>query len=132
MNILIIGGNGFIGRHLIDFYYSPDNKITVFDRSEAQFNKENIVYIQKDLKDIGEEVIGADVIFDLAGTTDNYAIQDGEPFRDINANCIGTLSLLEALRKYNPTAKLVYASTFFVNGHAKNIPVNEDERPDPL
>jgi UDP-glucose 4-epimerase len=129
-NILIIGGNGFIGKHLVKSYIKQGNKITVFDKNKIK--KCKCKQIIKNLIFIDKEVKGYDIIIDLAGSTDNYAINDGEPFRDIEANCAGTLALLEAIRKYNPKVKLIYASTFFVVGDPEKLPVKEDVKCNPL
>ncbi|MBI2004043.1 NAD-dependent epimerase/dehydratase family protein [Candidatus Pacearchaeota archaeon] len=72
------------------------------------------------------DVADKDYIFHLAGTVDNYAIKEGEPYKDIEINCNGTIALLEACKKYNPKARIIFGSTFFVNGNADKLPVNAD------
>ena len=76
-----------------------------------------------DVIDIGKEVKGFDYIFHLAGSTDNYAIIENEPYRDVNMNCRTTIALLEACREYNPKVRIILASTFFVNGNVRKLPV---------
>jgi len=134
---LIIGGLGFIGSHLVEDCISRGQEVTVLTRSTQKL--ENIKPIQdkvglivKDLRDIGPEVEGFDYIFNLSGTTSNYSILDGNPFSDIEQNCTNVLCLLEAMRRYNTGAKLIYASTFFVNGNPTKLPVTPDQRCEPL
>ena len=131
-SVLIIGGNGFIGTHLCAKYLDNGFNVTSFDIKKPTSKIVGIKYKTKDLVDIKTEVKNFDIIIDLAGTTDNYAVEDNDALRDIKANCTGTLSLLEACRKYNPKAKIVYASTFFVCGAVNKIPVDEKDLCEPL
>lgn len=134
---LIIGGLGFIGSHLVEDCISRGQEVTVLTRStqkleNIEFVRASVNLIVKDLRDIGQEVRGFDYIFNLSGTTSNYSILDGNPFSDIDQNCTNTLCLLEAMRKYNTGAKLIYASTFFVNGRPTQLPVTPEQRCEPL
>jgi len=71
-------------------------------------------------------------IFFLAGSTTNYSLIDGKPYLDIEANCTTTIALLEAVKKYNPKVKIMYASTFFVNGNLDRLPATPESRCEPL
>lgn len=137
-NILITGGMGFIGSHLAKKYVKEGHNVTILSRSEKK--KLNISDIEKDakiilkdIKDIGsEEVSGKDIIFHLAGTVDNYAIEEGDPYRDIEINCKGTIALLEACKNFNKKARIIFASTFFVNGNVSKLPVTPESPCNPL
>lgn len=134
--VLIIGGLGFIGSHLVKKSIKKGYEVTIFSRSEKTVNieaiKDKVKLIIKDLKDIDEEVKSFDFIFNLAGSTDNYAIIENQPYRDIEANCTTAISLLEACRKHNPKARIIFASTFFVNGNVNNLPVTPESPCNPL
>ena len=136
--ILITGGMGFIGSHLAKKYLESKNDVYILSRS---YNKKNNIFnienkvnlIIKDVNNIQKnDVADKDYIFHLAGTVDNYAIKEGEPYKDIKINCNGTIALLEACKKYNPKAKIIFGSTFFVNGNADKLPVNADSPCNPL
>ncbi|KHO55481.1 MAG: NAD-dependent epimerase/dehydratase [archaeon GW2011_AR19] len=136
--ILITGGMGFIGSHLAKKYLESKNDIYILSRS---YNKKNNIFnienkinlIIKDVRKINEDdVKNKDYIFHLAGTVDNYAIKEDKPYKDIKINCNGTIALLEACKKYNPKAKIIFGSTFFVNGNADKLPVNADSPCNPL
>lgn len=137
-NILITGGLGFIGSHLARKYVQNNDNVYLLSRSYTK--KSNISGIEdkvnliiKDVREIGEtEVTDKDGIFHLAGTVDNYAIKEGEPYRDIEINCDGTIALLEACRKFNPRARIIFASTFFVNGNVNKLPVDANSPCNPL
>ncbi|MFA5173823.1 MAG: NAD-dependent epimerase/dehydratase family protein [Candidatus Pacearchaeota archaeon] len=136
--ILITGGLGFIGSGIARKNVEIGNEVTILTRSLSKIN--NIADIHnrvnlsvRDIREIQkEDVEDKDYIFHLAGTVDNYAIKEGQPYKDININCAGTIALLEAMREYNPQAKLMFASTFFVNGNVDKLPVNAESPCHPL
>jgi nucleoside-diphosphate-sugar epimerase len=135
--VLITGGLGFIGSHLAERCVAAGHDVTLLSRSDSKAGnisgiRKSVRLMVKDVKDMGKEVSGFDIIFHLAGSTDNYAIIEGEPYKDIEMNCTATISLLESIRKYNPRTRLVFASTFFVNGRPAKLPVTPDTPCEPL
>lgn len=136
-NILITGGLGFIGSNLAHKYVERGDNITLLSKTKNKIKniegiENNIKLVLKDIKDISkEDVENKDIIFHCASTVDNYNIQDS-PYLDNEINCIGTIALLEACRNYNKNAKIVYISTFFVNGNLKKLPANEESKCEPL
>jgi UDP-glucose 4-epimerase len=48
-----------------------------------------------------------------------------DPYTDLELNCLGPLSLLEACRRENPAARVVYAGTRQIYGRADALPVAE-------
>ncbi len=135
--VMIIGGMGFIGCHLAERCIELGHDVTIFSRSDRKIEnikgiKDKVKIAYGDLKDIDKEVSGFDTIFNLAGSTDNYAIIEGEPYRDIGMNCTNTIALLEACKKHNKGARIFFASTFFVNGQPEKLPVDEKTPTHPL
>jgi len=136
--ILITGGMGFIGSHLAKKYVKSKDDVYILSRSYNKkkniFNIENKINLTiKDVRNIKKsDVVDKDCIFHLAGTVDNYAIQEGEPYKDIEINCNGTIALLEVCKKYNPKARIIFGSTFFVNGNTDKLPVNADSPCNPM
>lgn len=136
--VLITGGLGFVGSQLARECLKKGYAVYVLSRSDKKIK--NVADIQdsiglkiKDVKDIDQkDVAGMSIIFHLAGSTDNYAIIEDDPYRDINVNCIGTIALLEACRKYNNRARIIFVSTFFVNGNVEKLPVTPDSPCNPL
>jgi UDP-glucose 4-epimerase len=70
-------------------------------------------------------VQGQEVIFNLAGQVSHLDSMN-DPFTDLEINCRSQLWILEALRKRNPQAKVVYAGTRQVYGKPRYLPVDED------
>lgn len=143
-NILIIGGLGFIGSCLAKKYVSKGYNVKILSKSDSKLK--NIAGIEskvsltiKDLKDIDlADVADQEYIFNLAGSVDNYSIKadnpDRDPYLDIAKNCTSTISLLETLKNHNPSAKLIFGSTFFVNGDLgiNNLPATPKSPCNPL
>jgi UDP-glucose 4-epimerase len=70
-------------------------------------------------------VQGQEVLFNLAGQV-SHLDSMSDPFTDLEINCRSQLWILEALRKRNPAAKVVYAGTRQVYGKPRYLPVDED------
>ncbi len=134
---LITGGAGFIGSHLARNLVNNGEDVTVISRSNDTRNIEDIIKsVHLEVKDIKEitpkDVEGMDQIFHLAGTVDNYSVENGEPFRDIEINCLGTQTLLESCRLAQSKARILFGSTFFVYGNLKSLPATPDSPTNPL
>jgi UDP-glucose 4-epimerase len=138
MEVLITGGSGFIGSNLARKCLENGHLVTILSKSSSHHEKNLrglkglVKIVRKDIRDIGkEEVGGKDYIFHLASTVDNYNIQS-DPYLDIEINCKGTIALLEACRKYAPDSRVVYPSTFFVNGNLEALPADSLSACNPL
>src|SRR3989344_673498 len=137
-NILITGGMGFIGSHLAKRYVENGENVSLLSKSTSKIRNisgvnDKINLIIKDIREISEsDVANKDYIFHFAGTVDNYAIKEDQPFKDIEINCNGTIALLEACKNYNSKARIIFGSTFFVNGNVDKLPVNENSTCNPL
>jgi len=116
-NILITGGAGFIGSHIVDLF-KDKNKVFVLDNLSAG-RKENILGIPltiKSVHDIGEEdVKGKDIVIHAAAQVSTFLSVD-YPYEDFKSNCLGTFKVFEACRKWNDDAIIVYTSSRSVLG----------------
>jgi UDP-glucose 4-epimerase len=143
MNILIIGGAGFIGANLVRrCLQEPGADITVMDSLDPHLraSTENlrgvwsrIRFVRGDLRDetlLATIVQGKDLIFNCAGQT-SHPLSIQYPLLDAEINCLGNLKLLEAVRLLNKQAIIVYPSSSTVIGKAVSDVVDEDhwERP---
>ena len=134
--ILITGGLGFIGSNLARRLVELDNEVTVVDSLIPEYggNIRNVVGIRdkitinlSDIRDehsINELIKGRDYIFNLAGQTSHLDSMEN-PFTDLDINAKAQLSILEACRKHNPDARIVFASTRQIYGRPKYLPVDE-------
>ncbi|MCL5730039.1 MAG: NAD-dependent epimerase/dehydratase family protein [Candidatus Pacearchaeota archaeon] len=134
---LVTGGLGFIGSNLSQELVKEGYKVSIISKSPDKI--ENIREIAdevdvkiQDVRDISkEDVEGKDLIFHCASTTHNYHIKD-DPFVDVDINCNGTIYLLESCKDHNPSARIVFLSTFFVNGNLDTLPATPDSPCNPL
>ena len=130
----ITGGYGLIGSALAN---SLTGNVTILTRSEK--NKDRLIkdakVIIKDLSEITKtDIEGADVVYHLASTVDNYNVLTN-PYLDVETNINGTIRLLELCKNLAKKPKIVFLSTFFVYGNEYDrtqIPINEDSKTDPL
>ncbi|MHA4741415.1 NAD-dependent epimerase/dehydratase family protein [Dyadobacter sp. MSC1_007] len=115
MNILIIGGNGFIGSHLIDhLLLDGRNKVRVFDISQERFREplKNVDYRFSRLDsvaDLYEAMLGIDIIYHLA-TTSVPSTSNVDQVADVQGNLVTSLHILDLMNRLG-IRKLVYLSS---------------------
>lgn len=135
MKILVTGGLGFIGSHLIDELAKERHSIVVITRSLSKkhnlkksiknikiekFDITNFKKLEKCLKEFKPNII-----IHLAGQT-SHSKSFLNPLDDINSDVKSTLFLLEKLRQMNFKGRFILGSTFIVIGKPKKLPINED------
>lgn len=131
--ILVTGGAGFIGSHLVD-RLNPDNDVRILDdfRNATDYNiPSEVEVIEGDIRNeklLSAATDGIDIIFHQAAIVSvEQSIDD--PITSEQINVGGTLALLEAARKEN--ARLVYASSTAIYGEPSTIPVSESHPTNP-
>lgn len=134
--ILITGGLGFIGSNLAHHLVAAGADVLIVDRLLAGFggNRFNVDKIRDRLRvniaDIRDEhamshlVAGQDYIFNLAAQV-SHAGSMRDPYADLEINARGQLCLLEACRRSNPAATIVFTSTRQIYGRPAYLPVDE-------
>ncbi|MCE1246846.1 MAG: GDP-mannose 4,6-dehydratase [Firmicutes bacterium] len=140
--ILITGGLGFLGSNLAIALVKLGAEVTIQDAllelyGGNTFNIEPIKdKVELHISDIRDEasvnwlVKGKDLIFHIAAQT-SHVDSMTDPFSDLDMNCRGSLILLEACRRFNPAAGIVYCGTRGQYGRLEHIPVSEDHRMNP-
>lgn len=143
-NILILGGAGFLGCNLVRHCLRDSgNRITVVDSLEPRLRtniahlqsvQSKIEFIQGDMRNqklMNKVVQGQDIIFNCAAQT-SHPLSLQAPLFDAEINCLGNLTLLEAIRTHNKDAVVVYTSSSTVVGKAEGHIIDEDHRERPL
>ena len=132
-NILVTGGCGFIGSHIVDELIE-DNKVTIIDNLSSgkienlkDPNHENLTLIKEDLLDADlEEILkGKDYVFHLAAKV-SVPGSVAEPLVYNQVNIDATVKLLIAC-KNNNVKKIVFSSSSAVYGENPNMPLRETE-----
>ncbi len=129
MNILIIGGNGFIGSHVVERLRNEECHITVFDRSPNPFMAEfkDVDYIYGDFNDINsikKALLNMDIVYHLLSTTIPMTADKNTEY-DVRSNLIGTLRLLEALKEQKIEKFIFTSSGGTVYGDPQYLPIDE-------
>lgn len=136
--ILITGGGGFIGSHLVDFLVDLGliNVISI-DRNLQTIVARNPLccYHQVDIsnKDSMENIFKLypiKYIFHLAGNS-NVPLSNENPYIDFNSNALGTLNLYQLAKSFK-VKKVVFTSTASVYGSPLFLPVNEEHPLNPV
>jgi nucleoside-diphosphate-sugar epimerase len=136
MNILITGGAGFIGSHLVE-RLKDDNKIFIIDNLSAgkiinigPFLSENVIFkpfdVLEDLDRLFEEY-KFDVVYNIMASKKNICLKD--PLKDCDVNAKGTLNLLMHCHRHK-VKKIVHASTGSVYGKNDGL-LTEDSPTNP-
>jgi len=133
---LITGGLGFIGSNLAIKLVGLGAKVTIVDSMIPEYggNLFNIEPVKDKVKinfsDIRDPytlpylVVNNDIIFNLAGQVSHLDSMK-DPLVDLDINIKAQVYLLEAIRKYNPSAKVLYTSTRQFYGKPQYLPVDE-------
>jgi UDP-glucose 4-epimerase len=136
MKVLILGGNGFIGSHLIDKFLEEGHYVRVFDKNEEYYRGilPNVDYRLGEFGNRGmlsEALEGIDVVIHLISTTLPKTSND-DPVFDVKTNVIETLFLLEQCCE-KKIKKVIYTSSGgTVYGFPQNLPVHEDHIKEPI
>jgi UDP-glucose 4-epimerase len=119
MNILITGGEGFIGRNLKDQLLRENNEVLTLDITGKPIFKCTIL----NYSDVLEATKNIDVIFHLAATTSPPQFES-DLFTGFDTNVKGTLNVLNAA-VFHGVKRIILASSSAVYGDIK-VPGNED------
>lgn len=140
MNILITGGGGFLGSNLASYGISKKYNITIFDNLSRLGSYSNLLWL-KELGDFNfihgdirnkndiETVIkqnNFDAIFHLAGQV-AMTTSIENPYKDFEINSLGTLNILDSVRKYSKNTHIFYSSTNKVYGDLEQFNYKETE-----
>lgn len=127
MNILITGGAGFQGSHLTDSLVEQGHNVSILNTYSEKAERnlkdsiKNIKIIWGSITDkeiIDKTVRGNDVVFHLAAHVNvDESLKNPYVFYDVNV--LGTMHVLEAVKKYG--ARLIFVSTCEVYGDGHEI-----------
>ena len=136
--VLVTGGAGFIGSHLLDRLISMSSKVSIIDNLsngsidniKEHLRSGKINFVKADVKSIEflyKEEGDIDIIFHYAANPE-VKVSTVSPEIHFNENVYATFKVLELCRRYD-IPYLVFASTSTVYGDAKILPTPEDYHP---
>jgi len=137
--VLVTGGAGFIGSHLVDRLMGMECFVRVVDNLSSG-SLENVKgwlsnsrfdFVRGDLKDLAvaeKAVDGVEVVFHLAANPE-VRVADVDPSIHFRENLLTTFNVLEAMRKSEKAKCIVFLSSSTVYGEPNRFPTPEDYGP---
>lgn len=136
---LVVGGNGFIGAHLVQKLVETGWDVTVLHKYEqprystmpieARFFRGDLT--QESL--LAEAVTGQDVVFHLLWTTTAiHEVANRDPAADVQANLVPTIHLIEACQAAGVGRLLFTSSGGTVYGRTRIAPIPEEHPNNPV
>ena len=133
--VLITGAAGFIGSNVARLFFNKGWNVVGIGNKKT--NELNIYGITEWLSEIisldtlKKNSIKPDVIIHCAGGSSvNFSIEN--PKLDFNLSVQSTSNILEYIREYSPTSKLVYLSSAAVYGEVADLPIHEETKANPV
>ncbi len=136
MRVLILGGSGFIGSHIVDAILAVGATVRVFDRESEKFRTtpSSVEFVRGDFSDsiaIAEAMTDVDIVFHCLSTT-MPSSANFDPISDVQGNLIGTIRLLEVMRAQGVSRLLFLSSGGTVYGVPNIDPVPENHALAPI
>ncbi len=139
--VVVTGGCGFIGSHLVDKLVEVSEKVVVVDNLsysttryiEKYIEDGKVDFVKADVRNLSlmkKVVAEADAIFHMAAQPD-VRLSVKHPLKDFSCNTLGTLTMLEACR-LNDIEKFVFASSGGTIYGLSSKPASEDRPLNPI
>nr|MDO8044214.1 NAD-dependent epimerase/dehydratase family protein [Candidatus Baldrarchaeota archaeon] len=130
MVVLVTGGSGFIGSHLVDKLHEKDYDVRVFDLVKP--HRDDVEWFKGDLTnkdDVFKAFRDVEYVFHLGAIADvNVALS--KPELCVHVNEIGTLNVLQAATAFE-VERVLLASTTWVYGRIEGVVTEETPLPPP-
>ena len=137
MKVLVTGGAGFIGSHVVEELLKCQYKVAVIDNlaTGASTNLSGKVKLyQMDLNDLQVETVfeleSPDYVIHLAAQV-SVTKSMKDPYFDFLTNTVGTVKIVSLSKQFN-VRKLIFASTAAVYGEPTYYPIDEHHSKQPL
>lgn len=132
--ILILGSEGFIGSHLVQFFSKLGIQVfggDLFETSSVSgYNYFKISRLSPEWEDVLRNY-SFDVCINAAGSG-NVSYSMSHPLQDFEANTLDVIRILDAIRKFNHRCRYVNISSAAVYGNVTQLPITEESPIRPL
>ncbi len=136
MKIIVLGGNGFIGSHIVDELILRGNEVSILCRSRDKVTRyvSGVKYYFGDFLDtvfVNSAIQNKDlVIHSISSTVPSTSVRN--PVIDINQNLVASVELLKAMQQSGVKRLIYLSSGGTVYGSPKQLPVSEDHPLNPI
>ena len=129
MKVMVTGGAGFIGSHVVDKLIARGIQTFIYDLPVVRHHVSNheAVFLPGsilDLESLRIAMAGMDAVFHLAAIADVKDVYE-DPYYSETINVRGTMNVLEAARRTR-ISRVIYGSTTWVYSEAEGEVVDED------
>jgi UDP-glucose 4-epimerase len=136
MRVLVLGGNGFIGSHVVDELLLAGYDINIFDKNPEIWRPSfhNVKYFLGNFSDtslLAESLQGVNVVIHLISTT-TPSTSNLDPIADIQSNLSNTVRLLQLMLSCNIKRIIYLSSGGAVYGMPSVSPVTETHELNPI
>ena len=136
MKYLILGGNGFIGTHVVERLLAEGGHVRVYDRADNRFlgRQPQVEYIYGEMGNRGlirAALTDIDVVCHLASTTVPGTSND-DPAFDVQTNVVDTIRLLEACVTAGVKRVVFLSSGGTIYGLPERLPIPESHPLNPI
>lgn len=136
MKCLVLGGNEYVGTHLVDVLLGRGYFVRIHDRSPNRFRAapKNTEYVEGELgnQDLLREALDdVDVVLHFVGITLPKTSNEGLA-HDVRSNLIDTIKLLEACVRAGARKVIFASSGGTVYGPLQKVPISEDHGTNPI
>lgn len=114
-NVIVFGGAGFLGSHVVDSLFKGGYNVTVFDINKSIYLDKKIHFIKGDINNreiVEKAVVNQAIVYNYAGVSDIDEAAE-KPYETIYTNVIGNINILEACRKHS-VERFIFASSIYV------------------
>jgi UDP-glucose 4-epimerase len=136
--VLVTGGAGFIGMHVIPLLLDKGYRVRVFDnmtrgdRAACVALGDRVEVVEQDVRyggAVATAMKGCSHVIHLATVSINKSVAD--PYESIDINMVGNHNVFAAAAEEG-VERLVFASSASVYGNPRKLPMHEDDPLDPL
>ncbi len=135
--VLVTGGAGFIGSHIVDLLIDRDFSVIVLD-NESTGNRQYVNikadFVHGDVQDnnVLETIFakGVDFVIHIAGQA-SISLSFFDPTEDLSVNTIGTINIIQKCIEHR-VKHLLFASSMTIYGTPTVVPTPEDAIPNPV
>ncbi len=114
--VLVIGGSGFLGSHVVDALCNDDYEVRIFDKEDSPYiskDQEIIIDDVLNVEKLDQAIKGCDIVYNFAAIAD-LDVAMKMPVETAKVNILGNAQVLDACVKNN-VQRYMFASTVYVH-----------------